>query len=129
MNRTRVLQLQYIISFEKAATNQCKSAATCVMYPSGNLVQWLKPPAWKVGDRGFKLHSIIQITKKQTFLPRSLLKIVGSLHDREVGCVVVVRRQRGKFESCVWRAVSSHSSHPPQEVCLAHINLYVHKYG
>ena len=30
-------------------------------------------------------------------------------------------------ESCVWRTVSSHSSHHPQEVHLAQFSLYVHK--
>ena len=30
-------------------------------------------------------------------------------------------------ESCVWRTLSSHSSHHPQEVHLAQFSLYVHK--
>ena len=33
------------------------------------------------------------------------------------------------FESCVWRAVSSHSSHHPQEVLLTQFSLYVHTSG
>ena len=33
------------------------------------------------------------------------------------------------FESCVWRAVSSHLSHHPHEVLLAQFSLYVHKCG
>ena len=37
--------------------------------------------------------------------------------------------QGSNFESCVWRAVSSHSSHHPQEVLLAQLSLYVHKNG
>ena len=36
---------------------------------------------------------------------------------------------RPNFESCVWRDVSSHSSHHPQEVLLAQFSLYVHKGG
>ena len=32
-------------------------------------------------------------------------------------------------ESCVWRTVSSQSSHHPQEVLLAQFSLYVHKGG
>ena len=36
-------------------------------------------------------------------------------------------RQFSKFEFCVWSAVSSHSSHHPQEVLLTQFNLYVHK--
>ena len=33
---------------------------------AGALVQWLKRPAWKVGDRGFEPHSGLQILKKQS---------------------------------------------------------------
>ena len=33
------------------------------------------------------------------------------------------------FESCVWKPVSFHSSHHPQEVLLAQFSLYVHKSG
>ena len=36
-------------------------------------------------------------------------------------------RQGSNFESCVWRTLSSHSSHHPQEVLLAQVSLYVHK--
>ena len=54
------------------------------------------------------------------FLPHPLVKlsIVGSLRDREVACSTS-DRQGSNFESCVWRAVSSHSSHHPHEVLLA----------
>ena len=37
--------------------------------------------------------------------------------------------QGSKFESCVWKAVSSHSFYYPQEVFLAQFSLYVHKGG
>ena len=47
--------------------------------------------------------------------PRVKLSIVGSLRDREVACSVS-DRQGSYFESCVWRTVSSHSSHHLQEV-------------
>ena len=53
--------------------------------------------------------------------PRVKVSIVGSLRDREVAC--------SNFESCVWRTVSSQSSHHPQEVLLAQFSLYVHKGG
>ena len=33
------------------------------------------------------------------------------------------------LEFCVWRAVSNHSSHHPQEVLLAQFSLHVHKGG
>ena len=37
--------------------------------------------------------------------------------------------QGSNFESCVWRTVSSQSSHHSQEVLLAQLSLYVHKGG
>ena len=55
--------------------------------------------------------------------PRVKVSIVGSLRDPEVACSV------SNFESCVWRTVSSQSSHHPQEVLLAQFSLYVHKGG
>ena len=58
--------------------------------------------------------------------PRVKLSIVGSLRDREVACLAS-DRQGSNFESCVWRTVSSQSSHHPQEVLLAQFSLYVHK--
>ena len=58
-------------------------------------------------------------TKNASSDPRVKVSIVGSLRDREVA----------NFESCVWRAVSSQSSHHPQEVLLAQFSLYVHKGG
>ena len=60
--------------------------------------------------------------------PRVKVSIVGSLRDREVACSAS-DRQGSNFESCVWRAVSSQSSHHPQEVLLAQFSLYVHKGG
>ena len=48
--------------------------------------------------------------------------IVGNLLDRKVECWASYR-QGSYFESCVLRAMSSHSSHNPQ------FNLYVHKGG
>ena len=60
--------------------------------------------------------------------PRVKISIVGSLRDREVACSAS-DRQGSNFESCVWRTVSSQSSHHPQEVLLAQFSLYVHKGG
>ena len=60
--------------------------------------------------------------------PRVKVSIVGSLRDREVACSVS-DRQGSNFEPCVWRTVSSQSSHHPQEVLLAQFSLYVHKGG
>ena len=60
--------------------------------------------------------------------PRVKVSIVGSLRDREVACSAS-DRQGSNFESCVWRTVSSQSSHHPQEVLLAQFSLHVHKGG
>ena len=60
--------------------------------------------------------------------PRVKVNIVGSLRDREVACSAS-DRQGSNFESCVWRTVSSQSSHHSQEVLLAQFSLYVHKGG
>ena len=60
--------------------------------------------------------------------PRVKVSIVGSLRDREVA-YSVSDRQGSNFEFCVWRTVSSQSSHHPQEVLLAQFSLYVHKGG
>ena len=58
----------------------------------------------------------------------SKVSIVGSLRDREVACSAS-DRQGSNFESCVWRTVSSQSSHHPQAVFLAQFSLYVHEGG
>ena len=60
--------------------------------------------------------------------PRVKVSIVGSLRDREVACSAS-DHQGSNFESCVWRTVSSQSSHHPQEVLLVQFSLYVHKGG
>ena len=63
------------------------------------------------------------LKETKMFLPHPRVKrsILGSLCDREVACSTSDRR--------VWRTVSSHSSHHPQEVLLAQFSLYVHKGG
>ena len=67
-------------------------------------------------------------TKMFLSTPRVKVSIVGSLRDREVACSAS-DRQGSNFESCVWRTVSSQSSHHPQEVLLVQFSLYVHKGG
>ena len=59
---------------------------------------------------------------------RVKVSIVGSLRDRELACSAS-DHQVSNFESCVWRTVSSQSSHHSQEVILAQFSLYVHKGG
>ena len=70
------------------------------------------------------------LKETKLFLPRPRVKvsIVGSLRDREVACSAS-DHQGSSFESCVWRTVSSQSSHHPQEVLLAQFSLYAHKGG
>ena len=70
------------------------------------------------------------LKKTKMFLPhpRVKVRIVGSLRDREVACSAS-DRQGSNFESCVWRTVSSQSSHHPQVILLAQFSLYVHKGG
>ena len=59
--------------------------------------------------------------------PRVKVSIVGSLRAREIA-FSASDRQGSNFESCVWRTVSSQSSHHPQEVLLAQFSLCVHKH-
>ena len=83
---------------------------------------WLNDDSSVPGLGGFK--------ETKMFLPHPCVKvsIVGSLSDREVACSAS-DRQGSNFESCVWRTVSSQSSHHPQKVLLAQFSLYVHKGG
>ena len=80
-------------------------------------------------DRG-SVPGLGGLKETKLFLPHPRVKvsIVGSLRDREVACSAS-DRQGSSFESCVWRTVSSQSSHHPQEVLLAQFSLYVHKGG
>ena len=100
-----------------------------LMYRAGALMQWVKLPAWEVGDRGFEPHCGLQVLKKQN-VPFSLTRKDSILW----GAPVTERRARtdrqgSNFESCVWRAVSSHSSHHPQELLMVQFSLCVHKGG
>ena len=70
----------------------------------------------------------LKLTKMFLPHPRVKVSIVESLRDREVACSAS-DRHGSNFESCVWRTVSSESSHHPQEVLLAQFSLYVHKGG
>ena len=91
-------------------------------------VQCLVFVAWAAT---ISLHSNLGGLKEtKLFLPHPRVKvsIVVNLRDREVACSAS-DRQGSNFESCVWRTVSSQSSHHPQEVLLAQFSLYVHKGG
>ena len=52
------------------------------------------------------------LKETKMFLPHPRVKvgIVGGLRDRDVACLAS-DRQGSNFESCVWRTVSSQSSH------------------
>ena len=85
--------------------------------------------AFLAGARGsFPGLGGLKETKMSFPHPLVKLSIVGSLRDREVACSAS-DRQDSNFEACVWREVSSHSSHHPQEVLLPQFSLYVHKSG
>ena len=73
-------------------------------------------------------HATLNLWRFNVLNPRVKVSIAGSLRDREVACSAS-DRQGSNFESCVWRTVSSQSSHHPQEVLLAQFSLYVHKGG
>ena len=85
--------------------------------------------AFHARDRG-SVPGLGGLKETKLFLPHPRVKvsIVGGLRDREVACSAS-DRQGSNFEPCVWRTVSSQSSHPPQEVLLAQFSLYVHKGG
>ena len=125
----------HVIDSDTCAVN-CRQFETHVLSVSrlgraGFLVQWLKLLAWKVGGRGFKPHSGIQVSREQNVssqLTRKRFNIVESLRDREVANTAS-DRQGSNFESCVWRAVSSHLSDHSREVLLAQFSLYVHRKG
>ena len=80
---------------------------------------------WGPGLRG-SFPGLGCLKETKMFLPHPLVKlsIVESLHDRETACSSS-DRQGLNFDSCVWRAVSSHLSHHPREVLEAQFSLYL----
>ena len=58
-----------------------------------------------------------------------VMKMSSSIKTNVSVACSVSDRQDSNFESFVWRAVSSRSSHHPQEAPLAQFGLYVHKGG
>ena len=104
--------------------NICKSC--CLNTP---FIPVVSTASFHAGVRG-SVPGLGGLKETKMFLPHPRVKvsIVGSLRDREVACSAS-DRQGSNFESCVWRTVSSQSSHHPQEVLLAQFSLYVHKGG
>ena len=124
-----------------------KSHSSCGPLINGSLIErywtytaipWLKGGGPRVVVSTAAFHARVRgsvpglggLKETKLFLPHPRVKvsIVGSLRDREVACSAS-DRQGSNFESCVWRTVSSQSSHHPQEVLLAQFSLYVHKGG
>ena len=99
------------------------------LYPARGAKVVVSTTAFHARVRG-SFPGLGDLKETKMFLPHPLMKLsfVGSLHDREVACSAS-DRQGSNFASCVWRAVSSHSSHHPQEVILVQFSLYVHKSG
>ena len=117
-------------SFRKSGhKNYCNKLNRLLAFGGGSPRVVVSTAAFHARVRGW--FPISAVWKKQKmFLPHPRVKvsIVGSLRDREVACSAS-DRQGSNFESCVWRTVSSQSSHHPQEVLLAQFSLYVHKGG
>ena len=77
----------------------------------GALVQWLKLPAWKIGDRGFEPHSGLQVSKKQkVFSPLTQTAWGGG------GVVFPILCQEGSLISFISR-FSGGSPGPVKPIC------------
>ena len=103
--------------------------AACLRWEGGGPRVVVSTAAFHARVRG-SVPGLGGLKETKLFLPHPRVKvsIVGSLRDREVACSAS-DRQGSNFEFCVWRTVSSQSSHHPQEVLLAQFSLYVHKGG
>ena len=107
--------------------NFCSSSLLTCLHLGGGPRVVVSTAAFHARVRG-SVPGLGGLKETKMFLPHPRVKviIVGSLRDREVACSAS-DRQGANFESCVWRTVSSQSSHHPQEVLLAQFSLYVHK--
>ena len=107
----------------------CLGQQACIVGVGGGPRVVVSTAAFHARVRG-SVPGLGGLKETKLFLPHPRVKvsIVGSLRDREVACSAS-DRQGSNFESCVWRTVSSQSSHHPQEVLLAQFSLYVHKGG
>ena len=120
--------VNYIVShfFFCSVKHVCR---TCFCYMGGGPRVVVSTAALHARVRG-SVPGLGGLKETKMFLPHPRVKvsIAGSLRDREVACSAS-DRQGSNFKSCVWRTVSSQSSHHPQEVLLAQFSLYVHKGG
>ena len=78
--------------------------------------------AWEIGDRGFKTHSGIQVSKEQN-VSSSLTRKDSILRGASISERWPARPQTSSAQ-CVLRAVSSHH---PEEFLMAQFSLHVHK--
>ena len=92
-----------------------KKKKIAVMSQGGGLMVVVSTTAFHARVQG-SFPGLGGLKKTKMFLPHPRVKLSIDLQ-----CL--------NFESCVWRAVSSHSSHHPQEILLAQFSLYVHKSG
>ena len=123
------ISYQWLPLFVGICPNQCHWSVygqTCSVLGGGPRVV-VSTAAFHARVRG-SVPGLGGLKETKMFLPHPRVKvsIVGSLRDREVACS---DRQGSNFESCVWRTVSSQSSHHPQKVLLVQFSLYVHKGG
>ena len=115
-------------AYNPMSRGQCFKSFSCTPKGGGPRVV-VSTAAFHARVRG-SVPGLGGLKETKMFLPHPRVKvsIVGSLRDREVACSAS-DRQGSNFESCVWRTVSSQSSHHPQDVLLAQFSLYVHKGG
>ena len=125
---TTTRHIQNKLNWRKTDMN-CWNYIYFTGYPGGGPRVVVSTAAFHARVRG-SVPGLGGLKETKMFLPHPRVKasIVGSLCDREVACSAS-DRQGSNFESCVWRTVSSQSSHHPQEVLLAQFSLYVHKGG
>ena len=117
-----LILMDFFLNYQVAVKNSPFAIKHNIIYTKVNLF-WI-PIWWK-----YELIILLLVTINYFGLSVCpLVSIVGSLRDREVACSAS-DRQGSNFESCVWKTVSSQSSHQPQKVFLAQFSLYVHKGG
>ena len=126
-NHNRAITIRNRLQFTWHNSNTCASSS--ILNQGGGPRVVVSTAAFHARVRG-SVPGLGGLKETKLFLlhPRVKVSIVGSLRDREVACSAS-DRQGSNFESCVWRTVSSQSSHHPQEVLLAQFSLYVHKGG
>ena len=110
-------------------------------YCCNNIWRWVRIRRGRAGPLGWWLAALHFTLEFAVRFPDSAIwdKTVSSPFIRKTqyrgeppwpwGSVLGLRPLGLNFESCVWRAVSSHSSRYPQEVLLAQFSLYVHTSG